>query len=162
MIYKIRKLQNKDAEICFNNISQEIIFNKIKKYNGWSIENIRESILNKKFICIGFCHNKKLIGFLLSSPSYNEKSCEIEIMLICVNKNYRRKGIGGYLIKNLIKKLNKLEKIKIYVEFLKTNNTAKLFYNNYGFEKVYERKKYYILKNNKKEDAEVQSLLIEN
>ena len=53
----------------------------------------------------------------------------------CVNKNYRRKGIGGYLIKNLIKKLNKLEKIKIYVEFLKTNNTAKLFYNNYESKK---------------------------
>ena len=150
--YQIRKLDKKNVTSCYTMIIEEENFNKYKNYNGWSIDNIYESINKIEYLCFGLFKNKILIGFIISKYIKNEDFSEIEILLILVKKKFRRKGIGKTLIdytQNYVKISN------MYIEFSNLNIVAKRFYKSYGFDSISKRKGYYILKNGTKEDAEI-------
>ncbi len=72
--------------------------------------------------------NGKVVGFLIAiKPSSNE----MRILMLAVDKLYRRKGIGSSLIKELI--LRHPELRKIYLEVKVNNIEAIKFYEKHGF-----------------------------
>ena len=149
----IQKLNYADISHCCSFIKKEPFLNKFKNYNGWGKKSILSHLNKKNTLCFSYIHEGNLIGFIISSYIIIEKECEIEISLIFVKKNFRRLGIGKTLVDYTLKKILFCNIINVYLEFSSTNDIAKLFYEYYGFKNISIRKKYYILNNNKKEDA---------
>jgi ribosomal-protein-alanine N-acetyltransferase len=118
-------------------VDKNILFNLDKnndKYN-WRLENFA-SINN---IITANVANE-LVGFVI----YNDFS-DIEILRICVIKNYRKSGIAINLI-NKIKKLNK----DIFLEVREDNIPAINLYQKCGFKQIGVRKNYYFDNTNAK------------
>lgn len=68
---------------------------------------------------------------------------EAEVLKIVVLKEYRRKGIASLLMKNVINKLVEVDVGVLFLEVRSDNVPAKMLYEKIGFEKIYERQKYY-------------------
>ena len=60
-----------------------------------------------------------------------------------VNKEFRKKGFGSFLMSHLIKNCEKLNLKKILLEVSQCNVTAERFYNRFDFSTVGIRKNYY-------------------
>ena len=151
----IFKLSYKDSNDCFLLIKKELTIKKYKNYNGWSENSILEFLKNDNSISLGYNHKGNFGGFILSKYTNIKNFSEIEISLILIRKEYRRLGIGSFLIHHLIFNMNLKNLNNIFLEFSYNNKIAKLFYKNIGFKNLYSRKGYYQLNCNKKEDAQV-------
>lgn len=68
---------------------------------------------------------------------------EADIMNIVVKKNYRNKGIGSFLLNNLISFSKKLNINIITLEVNEKNLSAIHLYKKFKFDKLGIRKKYY-------------------
>ena len=79
-------------------------------------------------------YDKLLVNRILTSEI---KADEYYIGVLCVNKNYRKKGIGKNLIKNVKKIAQDKKCSRIILDVSKDNVKAIKFYNNIGF-KIYE------------------------
>ncbi len=62
---------------------------------------------------------------------------------IAVTKEYRRKGIGSLLMKEVEKKAKELGKRIIILEVRESNRTAQAFYMRHGYRLISIRKGYY-------------------
>ena len=71
-----------------------------------------------------------LVGYCISSITTDRLG---EIDSIFIETDYRRCGIGGYLIKNAMNWMKELSVSRIIVQVLVGNEEAHLFYNRYGF-----------------------------
>lgn len=158
----IKILDYKKANMCFKYIENDSYFNKIKNYNGWNSTSIENFLKEKSSLSFGYYKGKKLIGFIISRYFFLNNVSEIDLLLIFVNKKYRRSGIGKYLIKYLIMQANNSSRLNIFLEFVDTNIAAKNFYNKCGFKKMFKRKNYYVLSNGVRKDAEIYKLSIKN
>ena len=68
---------------------------------------------------------------------------EAQINYFVVNKKFRKKGFGSYLMNYLIKKCEKLNLKKLLLEVSQSNVTAERFYSRFEFSTVGIRKNYY-------------------
>ena len=68
---------------------------------------------------------------------------EAQINYFVVNKKFRIKGFGTYLMSYLIKKCEKLNLNKLLLEVSHSNLTAERFYKSFDFSTVGIRKNYY-------------------
>ena len=68
---------------------------------------------------------------------------EAQINFFAVNKKYRKKGFGTYLMTFLIKECEKLNINKLILEVSNTNSTAEQFYSRFDFSTVGIRRNYY-------------------
>ncbi len=68
---------------------------------------------------------------------------EAQINYFSINKKFRRKGFGTYLMKYLIKICEKLNIKKLILEVSESNYAAKNFYSYFEFFTVGIRKNYY-------------------
>ena len=153
MTYLIKNLSYQSLDKCFSFIKNEKFFNNLKRFNGWSINSIESFLTNDQFICLG-CYNKNtIVGFIISTFCNIKNLTELEILLIFVDKKHRRKGVGSKLITDLLKNIQFKKKLNIFLEFSESNNVAKIFYEDYGFEMLSKRTNYYKLNNGKKENA---------
>ena len=66
-----------------------------------------------------------------------------DIALVAVEKEYRRQGAGYSMLKVLLKKLEKIGVIAVFLEVRVSNESAKKLYKKAGFSPVGIRKKYY-------------------
>ena len=125
----------------------------------WSLEDFR-GILNSD--CFWACFitsavnnfSYRLRGFII----LNVIGEESEILSISVNSKERKKGTGGYLIKQAIN-FSMSQKVKsIFLEVSKTNRPAIRFYYRHSFVSVGLRKNYYRFSNTNKKDAMIMCL----
>ena len=151
----IQKLNFYHIDHCYSFIRKEPSLNKFKNLNGWGKKSILSYLKKNNSLCFGYTYKKNLIGFIISNYTSVDKVCEVEISLIFVKKEFRRLGIARTLIDYVLEKIFFCDITNVYLEFSDTNNVAKSFYEYYGFKNISIRKKYYFLKNNKKEDAMV-------
>lgn len=91
--------------------------------------------------------DKKIIGFII----FSELLDEAEIFTFCVQKEYRKTGVGSELLDFFIKNTSCQ---KIFLEVAVDNNAAINIYSKFDFNLVSIRKNYYI-KNQKAVDAYV-------
>lgn len=83
--------------------------------------------------------NNEIIGFAGIKIIIDEA----DIMNIVTKKTYRNQGIGTLLLNEIISLCQKLNLTSISLEVNEINKSAIHIYENFGFEKVGNRKKYY-------------------
>jgi ribosomal-protein-alanine N-acetyltransferase len=119
----------------------------------WSFDGYKNELLRDDSKAIVAEIDGELIGFsitrLITSAS------EGEILNIAVREQFRKRGIGGLLLKETINflKTNKIQ--SVWLEVRKSNFTAQDFYRRSGFVFCGERKNFYT---NPTEDALVLKL----
>lgn len=87
-------------------------------------------VKNENFEILGFAGFKVIVD-------------EADIMNIVVKKSFRNKGIGSFLLDNLISSAKNLHLNIITLEVSEKNLSAIALYKKFGFEKLGIRKSYY-------------------
>lgn len=145
LIYELDKNNFDDINYLSNNINNLFIisWDKIQFLNQLNSNNTTTYILKNE---------DEIIGFVILSICLDE----IEILNICINKNYTNKGLGNYLLENILEILKNNNFSKVFLEVNINNIFAIKLYKKNDFKIISTRKDYYLnKKNNTKEDAYV-------
>ena len=107
----------------------------------WSRSQWEKELTDPKRICIGVIdlETKKLLGLCSAWLVIDE----LHITSIAVHPIHQRKGLGKFLISDLIKRSNSLLTNQIHLEVKDTNEPAKAFYKSMGFKIVGNRSNFY-------------------
>ena len=127
----IKQLNEKDIELCCELDSNTIsLWSKKQWANEFKKEGTKIfGLLITNFV-IGICVFQIVLD-------------EAQIHYFVVNKKFRKKGFGSYLMSYLIKKCEKLNLKKLLLEVSQSNITAERFYGRFNFYTVGMRKNYY-------------------
>ncbi|MFC3907649.1 ribosomal protein S18-alanine N-acetyltransferase [Legionella dresdenensis] len=88
---------------------------------------------------IGLAENTKLIGYIISRRVLNV----CHVLNLCVDREYRRKGIGERLLTELIESLPKPAIEQVILEVRVSNAPAIQLYEKLGFEHDGYKQNYY-------------------
>ena len=127
----IKQINEKDIDLCYELDSNTISLWSKKQ---WASEFKKEGtkifgLLITNFV-IGICVFQVVID-------------EAQINYFVVNKKFRGKGFGSYLMNYLIKKCEKSNLKRLLLEVSQDNVTAERFYSRFDFYTVGIRKNYY-------------------
>ncbi len=127
----IKPINEKDIDLCFELDSNTISLWSKKQ---WAKEFKKEGI--------------KVFGLLLSNLVigicvFHVVLDEAQINFFVVNKKYREKGFGSYLMRYLIEQCENLNINKLLLEVSHTNVIAEKFYSQFDFSTVGIRRNYY-------------------
>jgi len=127
----IKQMNEKDIDLCYELDSNTIsLWSKKQWANEFKKEGTKIfGLLITNFV-IGICVFQIVLD-------------EAQINYFVVNKKFRKKGFGSYLMSYLIKKCEKLNLKKILLEVSHSNITAERFYSRFDFSTVGIRKNYY-------------------
>ena len=113
-----------------------------KSSNGlWSKSQWKRELTDPKRISLGIIElqTKKLLGLCSAWLVIDE----LHITFIAVDPMNQRKGIGKFLLSDLIKRSSSLRTNQIYLEVKDTNEPAKAFYKSMGFKTIGNRSNFY-------------------
>jgi len=127
----IKHLNEKDIDLCYE-LDSNTIFLWSKKQ--WANEFKKEGVT-----VFGVLLFNLLIGICV----FHVVLDEAQINFFAINKKYRKKGFGTYLMTFLIKECEKLNINKIFLEVSQTNFKAEKFYSRFDFSTVGIRRNYY-------------------
>ena len=127
----IKQINEKDIDLCYELDSNTIsLWSKKQWANEFKKEGTKIFGLLITNLIIGICVFQVVVD-------------EAQINYFVVNKKFRKKGFGSYLMSYLIKKCEKLNLNKILLEVFQCNVTAERFYKSFDFFTVGMRKNYY-------------------
>jgi len=127
----IKQINNKDIDLCYELDSNTIsLWSKDQWANEFKKDGTKIFGLLIKNLVIGICVFQVVLD-------------EAQINYFVVNKKFRKKGFGSYLMIYLIKKCEKLNLKKLLLEVSQSNVTAETFYSRFDFSTVGIRKNYY-------------------
>ncbi len=127
----IKQINKKDIDLCYELDSNTIsLWSKEQWANEFKKDGIKILALLIKNLVIGICVFQVVLD-------------EAQINYFVVNKKFRKKGFGSYLMNYLIKKCEKLNLKKLLLEVSQENVTAERFYSRFDFFTVGIRKNYY-------------------
>lgn len=109
-------------------------FDKFWNYNVFKSELQSE---NSKYLVANL--NTEIIGFAGIKIILDEA----DVMNIVIKKIYRNQGVGTLLLNEIINLCKKQNLNSVSLEVNETNSSAIHLYENFGFKKVGDRKKYY-------------------
>ncbi len=140
---KVKKLKLADLEVINNFFLRESKdFEKFSSI-GWSSQNIEKHLEKKNNFSIGFFLQNNLSGILIGETILNNQKYDLDIHLMLISKDKRRKKIGTSILNyiEINKNLNNIS--NIYLEVSENNINAINFYkkNNFVFLKI--RHNYY-------------------
>ena len=127
----IKQMNDKDIELCYELDSNTISL--------WSKKQWANEFKKKDTKIFGLLITNLVIGICVFQIVLDEA----QINYFVVNKKFREKGFGSYLMSYLIKKCEKLNLKKILLEVSQSNVTAERFYSRFDFSTVGIRKNYY-------------------
>ena len=127
----IKQINEKDIDLCYELDSNTISLCSKKQ---WANEFKKE-----RTTIFGLLITNLVIGICVFQIVLDEA----QINYFVVNKKFRKKGFGSYLMSYLIKKCEKLNLKKILLEVSQGNVTAERFYTRFNFSTVGIRKNYY-------------------
>ena len=113
-----------------------------KSLNGlWSKSQWEKELTDPKRICLGIIEleTKKLLGICSAWLVIDE----LQITFIAVHPKFQRRGLGKFLMSDLIKRSKSLQMTHIHLEVKKNNEPAKAFYKSIGFKTVGNRSNFY-------------------
>ena len=113
-----------------------------KSLNGiWSRSQWKKELTDPKRICLGVIEsaNKQLLG-ICSAWLITD---ELQITFVAVNPTHQRKGLGRYLLSDLIKRSESFQINHMHLEVKANNETAKAFYKSIGFKTIGTRFNFY-------------------
>ena len=127
----IKQINEKDIDLCYKLDSNTIsLWSKKQWANEFKKESTKIFGLLITNLIIGICVFQVVVD-------------EAQINYFVVNKKFRKKGFGSYLMCFLVKKCEKLNLKKILLEVSQGNVTAERFYSRFDFSTVGIRKNYY-------------------
>ena len=127
----IKQLNEEDIDLCYELDSSTISL--------WSKEQWTSEFKKDGIKIFALLIKKIVIGIFVFQVVLDEA----QINYFVVNKKFRKKGFGSYLMSNLIKKCEKLNLKKLLLEVSQSNVTAERFYSRFDFSTVGIRKNYY-------------------
>ena len=113
-----------------------------KSLNGlWSNSQWERELTDPKRICLGITElkTKKLLGLCSAWLVIDE----LQITFLAIHPMHQRKGIGRFLLSDLIKRSKSLQTNHIQLEVKNNNEPAKAFYKSMGFKTVGNRSNFY-------------------
>ena len=107
----------------------------------WTKSQWERELTDSKRICIGIMDlkTKKILGVCSSWLVLDE----LHITLIAVHPIHQRKGLGKFLLSDLIKRSRSLRTNQIHLEVKVTNEPAKALYKSMGFKTIAKRSNFY-------------------
>lgn len=111
--------------------------NLTEKYNP-SLFNFFYETFPEGFIVAENYH--KIVGFIIGVKN---KKDTVRILMLAVDKKYRRQKVGTHLLKSFVEKILKENIFKIELEVRTDNETAISFYKKHGFEIFKEVSNFY-------------------
>ena len=127
----IKQINKKDIDLCYELDSNTIsLWSKEQWANEFKKDGTKIFGLLIKNLVIGICVFQVVLD-------------EAQINYFVVNKKFRKKGFGSYLMSYIIKECEKLNLTKLLLEVSQTNVTAERFYSRFDFSTVGIRKNYY-------------------
>ena len=127
----IREINEKDIDLCYELDSNSISL--------WSKKQWANEFKKKGIKVIGLLLSNLVIGICV----FHVVLDEAQINFFVVNQQFRRKGLGSYLMSYLITQCEKLKINRLFLEVSKSNITAEKFYNRFDFLTVGIRNNYY-------------------
>jgi ribosomal-protein-alanine N-acetyltransferase len=127
----IKQINEKDIDLCYELDSNTISL--------WSREQWTNEFKKDGTKIFGLLIKNYVVGICVFQVVLDEA----QINYFVVNKKFREKGFGSYLMSYLIKKCEKLNLKKILLEVSQGNVTAERFYSRFDFSTVGTRKNYY-------------------
>ena len=113
-----------------------------KSLNGiWTKSQWELELTDPKRICLGVIEfeTKKLLGLCSAWLVIDE----LQITFIAVDPRKQRKGLGKFLLSNLIKRSKSLQTNHIHLEVKDNNKPAIALYKAMGFKTIGNRSKFY-------------------
>ena len=127
----IKQIKEKDIDLCYELDSNTI---SLWTRNQWV------TVLKKEGIKVfGLVHANLVVGICV----FQEVLDEAQINYFVINKNFRERGFGTYLMSYLIKYFEKQNIKKLLLEVSHKNTVAEKFYNHLKFSTVGIRRNYY-------------------
>ena len=127
----IKQINENDVDLCYELDSNTIcLWSKRQWANEFKKEGTKIFGLLITNLVIGICVFQIVLD-------------EAQINYFVVNKKFRKKGFGSYLMSYLIKKCEKLNLKKILLEVSQNNVAAESFYSRFDFSTVGIRRNYY-------------------
>lgn len=110
-------------------------------YRGWSVEEFSSYILDRTRtpVFVAVDGKRRIGGFAM----LRHLGDEAELITIAVEERWRRKGIGGLLMRALFAELHTSPARRLFLEVAADNAAALKLYSRFGFQQVGERKGYY-------------------
>ena len=109
-------------------------------YRGWPRQDIESYIIDPETPTLVACDaRRKLAGFAMLRILGDD----VELMTIAVDPKFRGKGLGNALLKACFEDLLMTPVKRMVLEVAADNPAAIKLYQNFGFEKLSERKGYY-------------------
>ena len=107
----------------------------------WTKSQWERELKDSKRICIGIMElkTKKILGLCSSWLVLDE----LHLTLIAVHPIHQRKGLGKFLLSDLIKRSRSLRTNQIHLEVKETNEPAKALYKSMGFKTIASRSNFY-------------------
>ncbi len=150
-------LENKEstniAMFCTGGIRCEKATSLLKKKGYKNIYHLQGGILQylddipeEKNLFEGECYvfdKRVALNLVIGICVFHVVLDEAQINFFVVNKKYREKGFGSYLMSYLIRKCEKLNINKLFLEVSQTNVEAQKFYSRFDFCTVGIRRNYY-------------------
>ena len=102
----------------------------------WEIE-----LTDPKRMCLGLIdpETKKLLALCSAWLILDE----LHITSIAVHPIHQRKGLGRFLLSDLIKRSSSMRTNQIHLEVKETNKSARAFYKSMGFKTIGNRSNFY-------------------
>ena len=127
----IKHIKEKEIDLCYELDSKTI---SLWSKRQWANEFKKEGIK-----VLGLLLSNSLIGICVLHVIIDEA----QINFFVVDQKYRKKGLGSYLMKYVIKQCELLNINKLFLEVSHTNIPAERFYDRFDFSTVGIRRNYY-------------------
>ena len=127
----IKQINEKDIALCYELDSNTISL--------WSKKQWASEFKKDGTIIFGILITNLVIGICVFQVVLDEA----QINYFVVNKKFRKKGFGSFLMSYVIKKCEQLNLKKLLLEVSQSNITAERFYSRFDFSTVGIRKNYY-------------------
>ena len=135
-------LINKEHSLSVINFINDNIdeFNYFKNI-GWNIKNIESQFSKDNNYSLGYFEDNNLLGVLIGDTIKNDKEYDLELHILFVSKDLRRKKIATKLLNYI--ETNNLNFSKIFIEVAEDNVEAINFYQKNNFVFLNFRHNYY-------------------
>ena len=108
---------------------------------GWNLKNIESQFKKVNNYSLGYFKTNKLVGLLIGDAIKNDKDYDLELHILFVSKDQRRKQIATKLLNHV--ETNKIKFSQIFIEVAEDNLDAISFYKKNNFVFLNFRHNYY-------------------